>query len=489
MTTTHRQAIIDIGSNSIRLVVFGGPPRAPAVLFNEKLMAGLGRGVVASGSLDPEAIDFALTGLARFASIIELLAPTPVRAVATAAVREAADGKAFLSQVRALGLPVELLSGDAEALASGYGVISGAPDADGVVADMGGGSLELVRISGGEVLQRTSLPLGAMRVAEIRARGPGKLRKRLRTLLSRLDWAREAAGKPLYIVGGSWRALARVHMHLHDWPLPVLGNYAFPAEDARDLKAAVRAMGPTELLTIRGVKNNRVLQLDDASALLAGLAAELAPDRIVVSSQGLREGLLYQSLDTGTRKLDPLIEGVRHAVGTQQMPQATEALLEWSASAFKGEPAGASRLRHASWLLAETGWASNPDFRVIEGEELALHGNWIGVDAAGRAQMAMALHVGLGGDPLNPPALIQQLASIDEIARATSWGHAYRLARRLSGNNALALAALPLRRDADGGLVLGLPKRFAALADSAVRKRFAELALSLGLAGRTENLP
>ena len=488
MTLDPRQAIIDIGSNSIRLVVFGGPPRAPAVLFNEKLMAGLGRGMGEGGRLDPEAVDMALAGLARFAAIVELIAPVPVRAVATAAVREAADGREFLKKVRALGLPAEILDGNAEAQAAGYGVISGAPDADGLVADLGGGSLELVRVSGGMVGERISLPLGAMRVAEVRARGPGKLRKRLHTLLSRLDWTGEVAGKPLYVVGGSWRALARVHMALHAWPLPVLGNYGFPASDAKLLKEQVRALGTAQLVTMRGVKANRVLQLDDASALLAALVAELSPDRIVVSSQGLREGLLFEALDTATRALDPLIEGVRHAVGMQQMPFATEALLVWCAPLFAGEPPGAARLRHAAWLLAETGWASNPDFRVIEGEELALHGNWSGADPAGRAQMAMALHVGLGGDPLAPPKLVPQLASPDELQRAAAWGHAFRLARRLTGNNAAGLAALPLRHDADGAVVLSLPRRLRALADGGVERRLAALGTSLGLPTRIEVL-
>mgnify|MGYP000028146652 CR=1 FL=1 len=485
MIPDPRQAIIDIGSNSIRLVVFGGPPRAPAVLYNEKVMAGLGRGMVPGGSLDPEAVAVAIAGLERFAAVIALLPPVPVRVVATAAVREASDGSAFLSRVRALGLPAEILDGNAEGQASGYGVIAGAPEADGLVADMGGGSLELVRVCDGQVGDRTSLALGAMRVAEIRSRGPGKLRKKLRTLLSRLDWAGEAAGRPLYLVGGSWRALARVHMHLKQWPLPVLSNYTFPAEDARELKLAVRAMGTAQLLTIPGIKPNRVLQLDDAAALLAGLVSEIGPDRVVISSHGLREGLLYQALDSATRALDPLVEAVGHAVGSAQ-PHATETLMAWSDPAFAGEPAGVRRLRHAAYLLAETGWVSNPDFRVIEGEELALHGNWPAVDAAGRAQMAMALHVGLGGNQASPPNLVRQIASDPELARAAGWGHALRLAQRLVGNNPAALAALPLRRDEDGGVVLSLPRRFAALGDEATARRLARLGQALGVAARIE---
>lgn len=490
MNPAPRQAIVDIGSNSIRLVVFGGSPRAPAMLFNEKLMAGLGRGVVQGGRLDPENVAQALSGLARFGALLRLISPRSVRVVATAAVREAADGAAFLEQVRALGLPAELLSGEGEALAAGYGVIAAHPDADGLVADMGGGSLELVRISGGEVHEHVSMPFGAMRVAAIRASGPGRLRKRLRKALSELDWIAAAAGKPLYLVGGSWRALARVHMHLTDWPLPVLGDYGFSAADARQLKLDVRAMGTARLAAIPGVSSSRVLQLDDAAALLTALAGEVMPGRVVISTNGLREGLLYQDLEPEMRALDPLLEGVRHAVeGQQQVPGYAEALLAWSDPALPDEPAEERRLRHAACLIAGTGWAANPDFRAIAGEDMALHGNWIGVTAADRAIMAMALHVGLGGNPEAPPALLARLAGERRLERARAWGFAMRLAQRLAGGAPQALAQVPLSIDPEGTLVLGVHHRDLALVDAGAERRLARLALSLGREARVESLP
>ncbi len=488
ITAGSRQAIIDIGSNSIRLVVFGGPPRTPAVLFNEKLMAGLGRGVVATGQLDPDAVKAALAGLARFAVLVDLLGSVPVRVVATAAVREARNGAEFLEQVRALGLPAEILDGDAEATAAGHGVISGAPDADGLVADMGGGSLELVRVAGGQVGERISLPLGALRVAEIRSSGTGKLRKRLRELLAPLDWVHDCRDRPLYLVGGSWRALARLHMAQTGWPLPILGNYSFPAGDARTLKADVRALGNARLAALPGVKTNRVPQLDDAAALLVALVAELSPDRVVISAHGLREGLLYEALDPAIRALDPLIEGVRHAVGSACAPGAAEALLCWSDPLFEGEPAGHRRLRHAAYLLSETGWTSNPDFRVIEGEDLALHGNWSGIDGEGRALMAMAQHVGLGGDPANAPPILTRLASYQSLSAAAAWGHAMRLARRLTGNNQAVLGLLPLRMDEDGTIVLALPARMAALINTGSERRLVQLAMASGREARLELL-
>lgn len=488
MSQTQRQAIIDIGSNSIRLVVFGGSPRAPAMLFNEKLMAGLGRGVVAGGRLDPENVALALAGLARFSALLRLMQPDSLRVVATAAVRDASDGAQFLDAVRALGLPAELLDGEAEAVAAGYGVISASPDADGLVADLGGGSLELVRVAGGEVHERVSLPFGAIRVAGIRAGGRGRLRKALRKACTALDWLDAAADRRLYLVGGSWRTLARVHMHLNDWPLPVLGNYAFRADDARVLKVQVREMGTARLLAVPGVSSARVLQLDDAAALLAALAGEVRPAEIVISAFGLREGLLFQQLDARRRRRDPLIEGVLEIVGSQQQTAGyAEALLKWSDGAFPNETSAERRLRHAACLIAGTGWIANPDFRAVAGEDMALHGNWIGVSAADRAVMAMALHVGLGGDPEAPPPILVRLAPPERLERARAWGFAIRLAQRLGGGSPRALDALPLGFAADGALVLRIPAEVAELADGAVERRLARLALALGHKARIEH--
>ena len=489
MNAASRHAIVDIGSNSIRLVVFGGSLRAPVVLFNEKLTAGLGRGVIDDGRLDPDSAAQALAGLARFSAMIRLMQPLPVRVVATAAVREAADGKEFLAAVRKLGLPAELLSGEDEAVAAGFGVVSALPGADGLVADMGGGSLELVRVANREVHERTSLPLGAMRVASVRATGTGQLRKVVRAKLAELDWIGAVAGKPLYLVGGAWRTLARVHMQLYGWPLPVLGNYSFPAADARELKMAVRAMGTAQLAAIRGVKLARAVQLDDAAALLAALVAEAGSSQVVISSFGLREGLLFQALDPATRQLDPLIEGVRHTVeGQLQVPGYSEALLGWCDAISPEETPHTRRLRYVACLLFGTGWASSPDFRALEGEELALHGNWVGVDGPARAEIAMALHVALGGNPDAPPPILGQLASAGRLARAQGWGLAMRLAQRLSGGSPGVLAALTLSIAADGAVVLGVPRNVAGLVDAAVGRRLTRLALSLGREARIESL-
>jgi exopolyphosphatase/guanosine-5'-triphosphate,3'-diphosphate pyrophosphatase len=475
-----RRAVIDIGSNTIRMVVYGGAARAPVPLFNEKIAAGLGRGVVADGRIDAESMTVALRGLARFAALTRLMAPVDLRVAATAAVRDAANGPELLARVRELGLAAELLSGEEEANAAGFGVISTNPAATGLVADLGGGSLELVRIGGGEVLERVSLPLGAMRVAAIRAGGQGKLRRVVGELCARHGWLDQVAGARLYLVGGAWRALARVHMERAAWPLPVLDNYSFPAADARALKDHVRALGLSQLVAIPGVKQARAPQLDDAAALLAALVAVVDPAQVTVSAAGLREGLLFQALAPAQRRKDPLIEGLRHAIGGQLQRSAQDAaLLAWSDGAFPDEPAAERRLRHAACLIAGTGWASKPEFRALDAEDMALHGSWLGLTHGDRAVIAMTLHIGLGGDPDNPPALLDRLAEPERLERARRWGLALRLAHRIGAGAVLAVEALPLELAGDGTLVLRLPRRVAALADAGVERRLARLARAL----------
>lgn len=285
-----RQAIIDIGSNSIRLAVFGGDPRTPMVLYDDKVQAQLGRGVVARGKLDRRGVALALDTLGRFAALLRLIPLDSLHVVATAAVRDAANGPEFLGQVRALGLPAELLSGADEARASAWGVIGAHPGAVGLAADLGGGSLELARIGGERVHECVSFRLGVMPVAAIRAQGRGRLRKTLADLLAPLDWTRMARGQQLFLVGGSWRALERLYMHLTG----AAEGAPIPAAEARALKTVTRDLGARRLAAVPGISSSRAAQLPDAAALLSALIAETGPASVVVSHTGLREGLLLE---------------------------------------------------------------------------------------------------------------------------------------------------------------------------------------------------
>lgn len=459
----------------MRLVVFNGPPRAPSVLFNEKVMAGLGRGVVANGRLDDAAIAITLQALARFRHISALMGvPEPI-AVATAAVRQASNGSAFLAQVGKLGLRATLLSGDEEAEAAGFGVIAGFEDASGMVADLGGGSLELAHVEAGKVLERESFPIGVMRLGSIREKGARELRKQVRKLLKPRNWMEIGRGRPLYLVGGSWRSLARIHMYLAKYPLPIVHHYRMPPAAAASLLRSVANIDRNLLKEKNIVSSARYPAMADSAALLAVLAGLAKSSALIVSATGLREGLHFKQLPEAERARDPLIEAAR-AEGKLQgrFAEHGDLLDAWIAPLFKSESRDDQRLRHAACLLGDIGWAANPDFRAERGLEVALHGNWLGVDARGRAMIGQALFAAFGGGNARP-AVLRALALEEELAQAQQWGLAMRLGQRLSGGVAEPLGQTALALDGDR-LVLSFRSGAEILLGDAVERRHRQLA-------------
>ena len=474
-----RTAIVDIGSNSVRLVVYQGPERLPAILFNEKVMAGLGRGLAETGAIDAGSLAEARGALARFAAIAREM-EAEVRTVATAAVRDASNGEVLLAAARALGLSPDILSGEEEARGSGYGVISAIPDADGIVGDLGGGSLELVRISRGEVKDRVSFPLGVLRIAGIRAKG-GKLERHATSLIREAGWTGMGKGLPFYLVGGSWRALARLDMTLTDYPLPIIQGYRMSADDVTRLARTTAEMDRAQLKAVPGLSSGRAATIADATALLGVVLRELGSAETVASTFGLREGLLFERLDAATRTLDPLIVGCREeARQLGRFPEHGDLLAKWIAPLFVDDAPCRERVRHAACLLADVGWRANPDFRAERGLEVALHGNWVAIEAAERAILGQALFTSLGGGMTSPDPL-PRLASAAELQRAREWGLAMRLGQRLSAGLAgplhrsrleLTPAAVRMALEADDRGIYGeaAEKRHAALAAALGRK-------------------
>lgn len=481
VASPRRPAIIDIGSNSVRLVVYEGPARLPLPIFNEKVMAGLGRGLTEGGAMDPAAVDRAVAAIARFAAIAREMQVDDLRAVATAAVREAANGAELVAKARDLGVTVETLSGEQEAMAAGLGALSAFPDADGIVGDLGGGSLELARISGGEVHERASFPLGVLRVAAVRAAGKGALNRFVAQALASAGWAGAGIGLPLYMVGGTWRTLARLQMQLSLYPLPLVQGYTLSDDAVGDLRDYLAQADRDTLRAIPGISGSRVATLGDGAALLAALLKGLGSDHAIASANGLREGLLFAALSPEVRAEDPLLTAAR-AEGQRlgRFPEHGDLLDRWIAPLFSGESTGEARLRHAACLLADTGWNANPEFRAERGAEIALHGSWVAIDGVGRAVVAQALHTSLGGTT-NIPAPLDTLAPEKVLQQATRWGLAMRFGQRFSGG-----VAGPLERSslsiAGGKLVLALRATDRALYGETVERRHKALATAMKLA-------
>lgn len=474
-----RTAIIDIGSNSVRLVVYDGPRRIPFILFNEKVMAGLGASLGRTGQIEPEAMERGLRAIGRFAHLCRDMDVRDVRCVATAAVRDAANGQEFIRRAKAMGLDVELLSGAQEAIAAGYGVLSGIPVADGIVGDLGGGSLELARVKDGAVHETVSLPLGVLRLPQIRAKGPGALERCVKKMLAKADPVIET-GLPFYLVGGSWRALARFDMQLTNFPLPVVHQYAMTASRAEQLTRIVSHVGRARLKDIPAITGSRVPTLPDAAALLSVVVRQLKSSELIVSAYGLREGLLFEDLPPDIRAHDPLLVAAE-AEGEAQGRFAGhgDMIDRWIAPLFLDDDGAWRRIRRAACLLADVGWRANPDFRAERGVEIALHSNWVGITAAERAMLAQALHSNFGGGAA-VPAAIEGLASPAALKRAALWGLAIRLGQRLSGGAEGPLLASRLELVADT-LELRLRGADADLFGEAVERRQRTLAQAMGV--------
>lgn len=466
--------IIDIGSNSVRFVAYGGSARVPSALFNEKIMAALGKGVAVNGVLEPTAVAATLEALARFRLLGREIGLKRLHTVATAAVRDASNGPDFLKLVAALGLKPRLLSGDEEAQLSGLGVLSAFPRAQGVVADLGGGSLELIGVARGAAGEGISLPLGVLRI------GPKPTARGLaETLAGALTGSRlkdAAHGHGLYLVGGSFRALAQMDLKLHEHPLPIVHHHHFTPEGIAELRAALRDTPPDELKKRSGVSGGRLPTLSAAAALLDALVAVLGPRSVVVSAFGLREGLLYRDLDEQTRHEDPLLAAALE-VGERlgRFGDHGAALDQWISPLFADDPPS-TRLRLAACLLADIAWNAHPDFRAERAVDLALHGNWVGIDTHGRVVLGRALCATFGGDGLS--GKLTALLRPGESERAAAWGRAIRLAQRLSGGTETLLRKSRIELG-QKKVTLTISPRFRHLYADAVERRLKGLANAL----------
>ena len=487
-----QRAIIDIGSNTVRMVIYGGPLRAPAVLFNEKVTARLGKGVAEDGRLASKGMQTAHAALARFATLLALRGVRDIATVATAAVRDASNGPAFLASVAALGLSPRLLSGEEEAVASAHGVLSAFPGAQGIVGDLGGGSLELIDIANNACTHGVSLPLGTLRLPALRAEGSERFNRRVHKMLQGADWY-GAAGQTLYLVGGSLRALARFAMVQQNWPIDDPHGFVLAPEDAlkmaRSLSAKALAGQVPVVAPIAGVSTSRLASMPHAGALLGVLVRELQPSRLVFSGWGLREGLLAAGMDAAVAQQDPLIAGVAAFVDAQQpgLAAAAAQVAVWTAQANPGAPlpsAAGEPLRHAATMLALASLRTEPNVRAEQAVQWALRKRWIGVNAAGRAMIAMAV-LANSGQVAIPPDLLR-LAPLASLHEAVAWGLATRIARRFSGGaeevfTASCLTVVPGKR-----LVLSVRADLSALYTDATAKDLRALADWLGLPAKFE---
>lgn len=489
---TRPVGVIDIGSNSVRLVVYEALSRAPTPIFNEKALCGLGKSLASTGRLAPEAVDQALRALRRFRALADQMGVEQLWVLATAAARDASNGATFLTEAeRICRGSIELISGEREAELSALGVVSGMWRPDGLVGDLGGGSLELTDVKGDVIGKGISLPLGGLRLLDASGKSLKKAEKLVRDAFDNIDLSANQ-GRAFYAVGGTWRALARLHMKQRGFPLHVTHGYEIPPRDALDFARIVERADPDTLEAIEFVSSERRPLLSYGALVMEHVVRVAKPDRIVLSALGVREGLLYSLLHPEERAKDPLIAAANElSFLRSRSPEHSRELVGWTDTLFtqidKDETADERRLRHAACLLADIGWRAHPDYRGEQSLNIIAHAAFVGVDHPGRAFLALAVyfrHAGLVEDELSPK--IRELVGSRALQRARILGATMRVAYLISASMRGVLPRAPLRVERNV-LALVLKGDMAALAADRVLNRLRVLAKLLGLTPAIRN--
>ncbi|MGH6717239.1 MAG: exopolyphosphatase [Bradyrhizobium sp.] len=484
-------AVIDIGSNSVRLVVYEAMTRSLVPVFNEKTLCGLGREVQTTGLLAPDAVTKALTALRRFRALCKVQQVGRIHAIATAACRDAANGADFIAKAeRICGVPIEILSGPREARLSALGVISGIHKPDGIVGDLGGGSLELIDVRGNSVRSGVTLRLGSLALQDLSHKSLKRAERIVRNDLSEVSQLKAGHGRTFYAVGGTWRALARIHIIQSGYPLGVMHGYSITADDAIDFARRLRRLAAANMLAnIEAVADARRPLLTYGALVLEHVVRVARPKAIMFSTFGVREGLLYSMLPEAERAKDGLICAAQtlNALLSRSARHAHE-LIEWTDRLIRvvrlHETAEDRRLRHAACLLSDVGWRVHPDHRGEQTLSLIINGNFGDISHLGRAFVGLAVfyrYAGLGEEN-QPPAVIQDLVPTAMLERARVLGAALRVAHLISAARPGVLPATHFR-SADRKLMLVFEHRLVDLVADRVGGRFRQLARLVGRSG------
>ncbi|GIQ73457.1 exopolyphosphatase [Bradyrhizobium sp. ma5] len=484
-------AVIDIGSNSVRLVVYEAMARSLITIFNEKALCGLGREVQSTGLLATDAVNKALTALRRFRALCRIQQVGRVYAIATAACRDAKNGPDFIAQAeRICGAKIEILTGPREAKLSALGVVSGVHNPNGIVGDLGGGSLELIDVKGNRVRSGVTLPLGSLALQDLSNKSLKRAERIVKNELLGVAQLKTGRGRTFYAVGGTWRALARIHIIQSGYPLKVMHGYSIPAADALDFAQRLRRLAATNMLAnIESIADARRPLLAYAALVLEYIIRVAQPKTIVFSTFGVREGLLYEMLPQAERAKDGLVcaaqnlnellsRSARHA---QELTAWTDRLVRVVRLRETEED---RRLRHVACLLSDIGWRVHPDHRGEETLSLIMNGNFGSITHQGRAFVALSVFYRYAGlsEENEPPPQIRALVTPAMDERARVLGAAFRVAHLITAARTGVLPATHFRTQGRK-LMLVFEHRMVDLVADRVGSRFKQLARLVGRAG------
>ncbi|EJF88681.1 Ppx/GppA phosphatase family protein [Bartonella tamiae] len=457
-------AVIDIGSNSVRLVVYEGLVRAPTVLFNEKILCGLGKGLANTGRLEDQSVDMALRTLKRFRAVCDQIGVESLHTLATAAAREAENGSSFIEEAsRILKNEICVLTGKEEAEFSSYGVLSYFFKPNGLVGDLGGGSLELVNLSLDKMDGGVTLPLGGLRLHDLSAGNLSDASKIVQKYLQQSHILEKNYNRHFYAVGGTWRNLAKLHMLSMHYPLPVMHAYEVTAESLHDFLNIIMKGEIDTITGIESISKNRRHLLSYGAIIMNEIIHTMAPEKIIFSGAGVREGFLYSRLPKNIRKQDPLLAACEEmATLRARSPKQAYELIAFTNNAFEVfgviETENQKRYREAACLLADIGWRFHPDYRGDQSALQIAYGPYPGMSHHGRLFTALSVffkNEGLFEDQYAPDFI--KLASQETIERARFLGGIMRVANLFSASTAGILPDLRWERKKKA-IVLNIPK-------------------------------
>lgn len=389
-----RIGIIDIGSNSIRLVVYDQQKRSPVAIYNEKVMCALGKGLATSGVLNPEGVELAKAALKRFLAMGRNMEIASLHVMATAAVRDAKNGASFARYLEdTYDIDVDIITGKKEAKLGAYGVCASMYRPEGITGDLGGGSLELVRVEDGQIEDHASVLIGSLRMIDESKGDIDKMRKLIEKRFAELKWLDDQKADNFYAIGGSFRALAKMYMAANDYPLHILHEYKVEAKTFLQFAHEIATMPPEKLEKFPGVASKRIPALPGAAIVLEHIGYHINPDHIIFSASGIREGYLYEKLSPITRAQDGLLSSCTEFAtkGGRSTTYANE-LYTWMFPLLEKESEKERRLRLAFCLLSDIALHIHPEYRAEWAFNRIIHSALTGLSHRERVKLALALY-------------------------------------------------------------------------------------------------
>ncbi|MGV8854803.1 MAG: exopolyphosphatase [Devosia sp.] len=471
-------AVLDIGSNSVRLVVYERHARALTPLYNEKSSCALGRGVGQAGRLAEANMAQALNAIKRFALVSRMMRVGKVFILATSAVRDAANRDEFVSAVEALmASPVRVLSGEEEAHYAALGAVAGIPHYSGMVGDLGGGSLEISSIADGADRDGQSFELGVIRLQDDSNGSPGKAAGIVRDCLKSSLLATAGKDSTFAAIGGTWRALAKLHQIVRNYPLHMVQHYVVPA--AEMIAFCDEIVGASSLKGYEGadqVSSSRRELVPFGAAVMAEVLKAGGFRDVVFSALGVREGYLFGMLDEREQAIDPLIQGAEElSVLRSRSPAHANDLIgftsQFLAVTQAEESSEQARLRTVACLLSDIGWRAHPDYRGSQSIDAVAYGSLSGVDHPGRAFLAQVIAIRYDGPKSKSAASLAGLGDAALTQRARLIGALFRVAYPMTAAMPGILPRIHFEVD-DRELSLVLPADLAFLDGEHLQNRF-----------------